>query len=357
MRLKLRFLAPIKMKKARLPNIAMLVADTVPAMIWASDTNALRTYFNRSWLEFTGKTLTEELGDGWANGIHPDDRQRCLDTFRSSVKACRSFKMEYRLRRADGQYCWVLSHGEPRFGHNGKLECYVGSCMDIGEQKAAEEALREVHEQLDARVKERTFELDRAQESLRMLSARLLQMQDDERRRIARELHDTAGQILVALNLILVPVEEELSGAVPGWSSRLGEVCVLSKNCPETCEPCLICCILRCSTRRGFTRQCVGMSRDLPREAKSTWIFSWIRGWTPARRTGNHNLPDCAGVPHQYPPSLRQQLGQHRDRPRNAQCQGRSSRPWQGNAEADSRRYRHSGHGGARATVGRTAGN
>ena len=59
--------ARIKMKKARLPNIAMLVADTVPAMIWASDTNALRTYFNRSWLEFTGKTLTEELGDGWAN--------------------------------------------------------------------------------------------------------------------------------------------------------------------------------------------------------------------------------------------------------------------------------------------------
>ena len=81
--------------------------------------------------------------------------------------------MEYRLRRADGQYCWVLSHGEPRFGHNGKLESYVGSCMDIGEQKAAEEALREVHEQLDARVKERTFELDRAQERLRMLSARL----------------------------------------------------------------------------------------------------------------------------------------------------------------------------------------
>jgi PAS domain S-box-containing protein len=215
--------ARIKMKKARLPNIAMLVADAVPAMIWASDTNALRTYFNRSWLEFTGKTLTEELGDGWTKGIHPDDRQRCLDTFRSSVKACRSFKMEYRLRRADGQYCWVLSHGEPRLGDSGKLESYVGSCMDIGEQKAAEESLREVHEQLDARVKERTFELDQAQERLRMLSARLLQMQDDERRRIARELHDTAGQILVALNLILVPVEEELQKSSSGLVKPIGE--------------------------------------------------------------------------------------------------------------------------------------
>ena len=186
------------------------MADTVPAMIWAADANARRTYFNRSWLEFTGRTLTEELGEGWTDGIHPDDRQRCLDTYESAVNSRLAFKMEYRLRRADGQYRWVLSHGEPRFSDEGMLDSYVGSCLDITEQKAGEDALKEAHEQLEARVKERTSELGRAQESLRMLSARLLQMQDDERRRIARELHDTAGQILVALNLNLVPVEEEL---------------------------------------------------------------------------------------------------------------------------------------------------
>jgi len=198
------------MEKTRLPADGAIMADRVPAMIWASDANALRTYFNRSWLEFTGRTLTEELGKGWAAGIHPDDRQRCLETYESAVSSRLPFKVEYRLRCADGQYRWVLSHGEPRFSDEGGLEGYVGSCLDITEQKAAEDALNEAREQLDVRVKERTSELARAQESLRMLSARLLQMQDDERRRIARELHDTAGQILVALNLNLVPVEQEL---------------------------------------------------------------------------------------------------------------------------------------------------
>ncbi len=211
------------MEKVRVPTHAMITADTLPAMIWVSDANALRTYFNRSWLEFTGRTLAQELGDGWADGIHPDDKQRCLDTFRSAVRTQRPFRMEYRLRCADERYRWVLSHGEPRFDDEGGLEGFVGSCMDISERIAAEEALKQVHEQLDARVKERTLELDQAQERLRRLSARLLQMQDDERRTIARELHDTAGQILVALNLNLVPVEEELQKENSGLARKLTE--------------------------------------------------------------------------------------------------------------------------------------
>jgi PAS domain S-box-containing protein len=449
------------MEKIQLPNEAIIMADAIPAMVWVSDANGLRTYFNRSWLEFTGRSLAQEIGNGWTEGIHPEDRQRCLDTIQSAAKAHLPFNMDYRLRRSDGQFRWVLSHGEPRFGHEGELEGYVGSCLDITDQKAgdqvsgrlaaivqssddaivakdlngiitnwnssaerifgyteqevlgkpitiiippelqaeeteilrrlrageriehfetvrvtkggrkvrvsltispvkdatgrvvgaskiardvtgirqveqalreseqrmrfcleaanigtwdwdinsgnvrwsenmekihgqspgsfggnidafmnsignqdlqrvkqavqqalesddgkfhveyrygrqdgstgwieangqviydsskrpikmmgvcwdiserkwSEEALQEAHEQLDARVKDRTSELDHAQERLRMLSARLLQLQDNERRRIARELHDTAGQILVALNLNLAPVEEEL---------------------------------------------------------------------------------------------------------------------------------------------------
>jgi PAS domain S-box-containing protein len=438
----------------------VFMVDTVPAMAWASSAEGLGIHFSQSWLEFTGRTLEQELGDGWADGIHPDDRQRCLDIRRSSVVSRQPFKMECRLRRADGQFRWVLSYGEPRFSDQGVFEGHVVSCLDITEQKAAEEmrsrlaaivessddaivakdlngiitnwngsaerifgytesevvgkpitiiippelqsqetdilrrlrsgeriehfetvratktgkrvlvsltvspvrdssgrivgaskiarditgirqieqalrdseqkvrfcleaanigtwdwdiesgsvrwpenmegihgqlpgsfggsveafldgihdedrqrvseavqralegdgkyhveyrrlkadgsfgwleahgqvvydsshrpksmmgvyrdiserkcseqALKDAHEQLEARVKERTSQLDQAQERLRMLSARLLQMQDDERRRIARELHDTAGQILVALNLNLVPVEEAL---------------------------------------------------------------------------------------------------------------------------------------------------
>src|ERR1700730_6387371 len=221
------------MEKARLSD-GVIMADTVPAMIWASDANALRTYFNRSWLAFTGRTLAGELGEGWTNGIHPHDRRRCLDTYESAVGSRVAFKMEYRLRCADGQYRWVLSHGEPRFSDDGVLEGYIGVCLDITDQKAAEGALKEAHEQLDARVKERTCELDRAQESLRMLSARLLQIQDDERRRIARELHDTAGQILVALNLNLVPLEQELakrdSDLIKPVKESLGLVDELSRD-------------------------------------------------------------------------------------------------------------------------------
>lgn len=448
------------MKELGLSEHEMISADQVPAMVWASDCTGLRIYFNHAWLKFTGRTLEQELGEGWTNGIHGDDRERVLETYRSSVQSRQPFSMEYRLRRADGQFCWVLSQAEPRSNDAGVWQGHVGSCLEINERKAsaetnsrlaaivqcsddaivtkdlngiilswnasaerifgyreeevlgrpitiiippelyAEEAtilsrlragqridhfetvritksgervlisltvspvkdasgrivaaskvardvtrtkqveqalkeseermrfcldaanvgtwhwdindgkvrwsenmekihgqqsgsfqgnfesflegihsedepqvkqalhqalegdgkyhieyrqiksdgnvgwmeatgqitydsshrpvsmmgvcrdiserkwsekvLREASEQLEAKVKERTVELDRAQERLRMLSSRLLRMQDDERRRIARELHDTAGQMLVALNLTLVPVEEEL---------------------------------------------------------------------------------------------------------------------------------------------------
>ncbi len=471
------------MNKARLPR-EIITADTVPAMVWVSDRDGLRTYFNRAWFAFTGRTLQEEVGKGWTNGVHPDDLRRCLDFHQSSVESRRSLRVEYRLRRPDGEYRWVLSEGEPRFGDNGEFQGHVGSCLDITAQKIAEStesllaavvqnsddaivtkdlngiitswntsaqrifgyteeevlgkpitilippelqaeekdilsrlragqrvdhfetvritkggkrvlisltvspvkdssgavvaaskvardvtrtkqveqalreseqrmrfcleaaqvgtwhwdiksgdvhwsenmerihgqhagsfsgsfeaflqgitdedsqrvrqaiqqalegdgkyhveyrltrgdgstgwmeahgqviydssnvpqsmmgvcrdiserklseaALREAREQLETRVKERTAELDRAQERLRMLSGRLLRTQDDERRRIARELHDTAGQLLVALNLTLVPVEETLLRMDPQLAQQvtasLGLVDELSRD-------------------------------------------------------------------------------------------------------------------------------
>src|SRR5882762_7632069 len=115
------------------------MADSVPAMIWISGPDSLPTYFNKCWLDFTGRTLEQELGNGWGEGVHSDDRQRSVDTYLSSFHSRRPYKMQYRLRRADGTFRWILSHGVPRIGDQGEFEGYVGSCVDITEQKTVEE--------------------------------------------------------------------------------------------------------------------------------------------------------------------------------------------------------------------------
>jgi PAS domain S-box-containing protein len=119
------------------------MADTAPVLIWMSGTDTLCTFFNKPWLEFTGRTLEQEQGNGWTEGVHPDDIQRCLDTYLSAFYAHRDFHMEYRLRRADGEYRWIVDAGVPRFKQSNDFAGYVGSCFDLTERKRAEEALRE----------------------------------------------------------------------------------------------------------------------------------------------------------------------------------------------------------------------
>jgi len=118
------------------------MADTAPVMIWLSGTDALCNWFNKPWLEFTGRTLEQELGNGWADSVYPDDLQGCLDTYMSAFNARQSFKMEYRLRRADGEYRWLLDNGVPLFSPSGEFAGYIGSCIDITDRKASEEALK-----------------------------------------------------------------------------------------------------------------------------------------------------------------------------------------------------------------------
>jgi PAS domain S-box-containing protein len=112
-------------------------------MIWMSGPDRLCTYLNKGWLGFTGRTMEQELGNGWTDGVHPDDRQRCMEIYLSAFDGRRDFKMEYRLRRFDGEYRCILDHGTPRFLSDGSFQGYIGSCIDIAERKQAEDALQE----------------------------------------------------------------------------------------------------------------------------------------------------------------------------------------------------------------------
>ena len=122
------------------------VANSAPVLVWISNTNKLCTYFNQRWLDFTGRTLDAELGNGWAEGVHPEDLERCLKIYAEAFDRREVFKMEYRLRRYDGEYRWVLDTGVPRCGTDGRFAGYIGSCVDITEQKQVAEVVRKSDE-------------------------------------------------------------------------------------------------------------------------------------------------------------------------------------------------------------------
>jgi len=153
-----------------------LVANSAPVLIWMAGTDKLCTFFNKCWLDFTGRTLEQELGEGWAKGVHPADLERCLSIYSGAFDARVDFEMEYRLRRHDGKYRWIVDYGVPRIESDGTFCGYIGSCVDITERK------------LNA-------------ESLEDLSGRLIAAQEEERGRIARELHDDFSQRLALLGI------------------------------------------------------------------------------------------------------------------------------------------------------------
>jgi PAS domain S-box-containing protein len=119
-----------------------VVTDATPVMIWMSGTDKLCYYFNKSWLDFVGRTLQQEIGNGWAENVHPEDFNRCFQIYETSFDARQPFEMEYRLRHRSGEYRWILDHGVPRHRPDGVFEGYVGGCLDIHDQKEAAEKIR-----------------------------------------------------------------------------------------------------------------------------------------------------------------------------------------------------------------------
>ena len=119
------------------------MADHAPVMLWMSGVDSMCSFFNQSWLDFTGRSLEQELGWGWLEGLHPEDRDLCIQTYTSAFNAQEKFQMEYRLKCLNGEYRWVLDTGVPRFTPRGNFAGYIGSAIDITERKLAEVALAE----------------------------------------------------------------------------------------------------------------------------------------------------------------------------------------------------------------------
>ena len=129
-------------------------------MIWASGLDKGCTYFNRPWLEFTGRSIEAELGHGWADGVHPDDRARCLATYNQAFDRRQPFQFEYRLRRHDGEYRWILDSGAPLANPDGVFTGYVGSAIDVTDLRLARETLSSLSGKLMA-AQETGARLDR----------------------------------------------------------------------------------------------------------------------------------------------------------------------------------------------------
>jgi PAS domain S-box-containing protein len=130
-----------------------MLVEQAPLMIWRADRSKMCDYFNRVWLDFTGRTLEEESGEGWAQGVHPDDLERCLEIYVASFELRIPFEMEYRLRRFDGVYRWIFDRGVPFVNDDGMFAGYIGSCVDVTERVVAQNALCEATEKELAAVR------------------------------------------------------------------------------------------------------------------------------------------------------------------------------------------------------------
>ncbi|MGE0090302.1 MAG: PocR ligand-binding domain-containing protein [Bacteroidales bacterium] len=122
------------------------LANAGLALIWTSGTDKLCNYFNDPWLKFTGRTLEQEMGNGWTEGVHPDDFDKCLETYITAFDKREPFEMEYRLRHVSGEYRIILDMGTPNFNSNGEFIGYIGHCIDITDRKKSEHALVHFHE-------------------------------------------------------------------------------------------------------------------------------------------------------------------------------------------------------------------
>ena len=204
------------------------VANTAPVMIWLAGADKLCTFFNQRWLDFTGRSMGEELGEGWSCNIHPDDFDQSLATYSSAFDAREDFQMEYRLRRHDGEYRWLLDRGVPRFQPDGEFEGYIGSCVDLTDSKRVAEELKNSYEEVKQLKERLQVESDYLREEIRVEGKYdEIVGRSDELKKVFQKIE----QVARTDSLVLITGEtgtgkELMARAIHNQSNRSGRVMV-----------------------------------------------------------------------------------------------------------------------------------
>ncbi|MGC2646222.1 MAG: PAS domain S-box protein [Candidatus Sulfotelmatobacter sp.] len=198
-------------------------ANSVPELCWMAHSDGQVFWRNERWYEYTGSTPREIEGMGSHSAHDPKLLPSILERWRASIESGDTFEMEFPLRGADGVFRWFLTRIRPVRDEAGNITRWYGTSTNIDEQRHLLESLSEARDELEKRVQDRTAELHIATESLRDLSARLLRMRDDEQRRLARELHDSVGQLLAAISMNNAVVSAESGRLTPATARCLAE--------------------------------------------------------------------------------------------------------------------------------------
>jgi two-component system CheB/CheR fusion protein len=195
-----------------------LLVEHSPVMLWRAGLDAKCDYFNDTWLAYTGRTLVQECGDGWAEGVHPDDLQRCVDYYLDHFNRRQAFEMEYRLRRHDGVFRWIFDRGVPYTNDRGEFAGFIGSCVDVDERRRAQDEREQVAREFERWILAIVSHDIRNPLGAIDTSVQLLAMRaghDDKMRGIAERIARSAARITNIVGDLLDLSRERHGGGIP----------------------------------------------------------------------------------------------------------------------------------------------